>query len=117
MIKIPERFFHCPRLAAGDCESPSLEAIHNLFRFQRASSGIGGRGGERRGGVLLRADPSRWRGSAMSQPSLLRFMKVMKQMLWELRIFHQAHTFPAKSAKAVLEIFKEKEAPFFSSPI
>lgn len=77
--------------------------------------GLGG--GERRGGVLLRADPSRWRGSAMSQPSLLRFMKVMKQMLWELRIFHQAHTFPAKSAKAVLEIFKEKEAPFFSSPI
>lgn len=51
----------------------------------------------------------------MSQPSLLRFMKVMKQMLWELRIFHQAHTFPAKSAKAVLEIFKEKEAPFFQS--
>lgn len=48
MIKIPERFFHCPRLAAGDCESPSLEAIHNLFRFQRASSGIGGRGEEGR---------------------------------------------------------------------
>lgn len=35
--KIPGMLLHCHTLAAGDSESPSLEAIHNLFGFQKAS--------------------------------------------------------------------------------
>lgn len=58
-------FLPCPTLAAWDSESPSLEAIHNLFRFQKAS--LGRRGIKK---ILLRAASSRWRGSAMSLPSL-----------------------------------------------
>lgn len=96
-------FLHYTSRAAGDSESPSLEAIHNLFQIPKSFIGD----------FLLRAAPSRWRGSAMSLPSLLSFMKVMKQLLWELKIFHQAYTFPAKSAKAMLKLFKEKEDLFF----
>lgn len=31
------KLLDCHTLAAGDSESPSLEGIHNLFKFQKAS--------------------------------------------------------------------------------